>query len=261
MPDTTIQAGQTAEWEKMPVTFDAGPAPVAKIGVVCLDCDQVIENELRAFLPIPGVSLLVTRIPLIGQGTPESLAAMEARIPEVTKLILPDDELDVFVFGCTSGSMAIGPARVEAAVHQVRPGVPVTNPVSAATAALRHFGAKRIALLTPYTDAINAVVGRYIAGQGFDIVARGSFKCENGVEIGLVPPEAIFEAGVRMGQADCDALFVSCAGLRASGVLQRIEDDIGKPVVGSNQALAWDCLRLAGIDDPVPGFGRLLAER
>ncbi|MBT6119724.1 MAG: Asp/Glu racemase [Rhodospirillaceae bacterium] len=245
----------------MTVTFDAGPAPVAKIGLVCLDCDQVIESELRAFLPISGLSLLSTRIPLGGRGTPETLAAMEAHIPEVAKLILPDDDLDVFVFGCTSGSMTIGPERVEAAVHKARPGVPVTNPVSAATAALRHFGAKRIALLTPYSDEINAVVGRFIADQGFEIAARGSFKCDNGVEIGLVPPGAIYEAGVRMGRTDCDALFISCAGLRASSVVQRIEDEIGKPVVTSNQALAWDCLRLAEIAAPVPGFGRLLAER
>lgn len=261
MPDTAVPAADIPPWEKMAVIFDKGPAPVAKIGLVCLDCDQVIESELRSFMPIPGISLLSTRIPLGGRGTPESLAAMEAHIPEVAKLILPDDELDVFIFGCTSGSMTIGPERVEAAVHKARPGVPVTNPVSAAAAALRQFGAQRVALLTPYSDEINAVVGRYIASQGFDIAARGSFKCDNGVEIGLVPPEAIYEAGVRMGRTDCDALFISCAGLRASSVVQRIEDAIGKPVVTSNQALAWDCLRRAGIEGPVPGFGRLLAER
>ena len=31
----------------------------------------------------------------------------------------------------------------------------------------------------------------------------------------------------------------------------------GKPVLSSNQALAWHMLRLAGIDDGFAGFGRL----
>jgi maleate isomerase len=32
-------------------------------------------------------------------------------------------------------------------------------------------------------------------------------------------------------------------------------------VTSSNHALAWHCLRLAGYDDLVPGFGRLFTRR
>ena len=42
--------------------------------------------------------------------------------------------------------------------------------------------------------------------------------------------------------------------------LPRLEAALGKPVVSSNQALAWDCLRQAGCDATVEGFGRLLSE-
>ena len=44
-------------------------------------------------------------------------------------------------------------------------------------------------------------------------------------------------------------------------IIDRLEQRTGKPVITSNQALAWDALRLAGIDDPVTGFGRLLSDR
>ena len=259
MPDTLTQPVETAEWRKMPAVFDTGPGALARIGLVCLDTDQVIEGELRAFLPIPGISLLGTRIEYGRGGSPEALAAMEARIPETVDRIMPGEDLDMLIYGCTAGSMTIGPERIEAAVHKARPGVPVTNPVSAAIDALRSLGAKRIALLTPYVDRVNAVVGRFFEGEGFELVVRGSFKCRTGAEIGLVPPEAIYDAGVDLGRAECDALFVSCAGLRVAPVLQRIEDAIGKPVVASNQALAWDCLRRLGIDRRLEGFGRLLA--
>ena len=37
-----------------------------------------------------------------------------------------------------------------------------------------------------------------------------------------------------------------------------MEQRVAKPVVASNQAMMWDCQRLAGIDDALKGFGRLL---
>ena len=235
-----------AGWATMPCLFDDGPAPRAAIGLITLSTDNVIEAEVLSFLPKVGVALYRSRIPAPHIGT-------------VAELLLPDDRLDVVAFGCTSGSMVIGPDGVAAAIHAVRPGVPVSNPVSAALDGLRALGARRIALLTPYPDRTNAVVGDYVAGQGFEIVAKGSFKQSGGPFIARIPPEDIYEAGVALGGNEVDALFVSCTALRVSSVLERIEDRIGKPVVASNQALAWDCLRRAGIDDAVPNAGRLFA--
>ena len=248
-----------AGWATMPCLFDDGPAPRAAIGLITLSTDNVIEAEVLSFLPKVGVALYRSRIPVAARNTPEGLAAMAPHIGTVAELLLPDDRLDVVAFGCTSGSMVIGPDGVAAAIHAVRPGVPVSNPVSAALDGLRALGARRIALLTPYPDRTNAVVGDYVAGQGFEIVAKGSFKQSGGPFIARIPPEDIYEAGVALGGNEVDALFVSCTALRVSSVLERIEDRIGKPVVASNQALAWDCLRRAGIDDAVPNAGRLFA--
>jgi maleate isomerase len=41
-------------------------------------------------------------------------------------------------------------------------------------------------------------------------------------------------------------------------VVDEIERQLGKPVICSNQAILWDCLRLAGIDDRLEGLGDLL---
>ena len=41
----------------------------------------------------------------------ETLAAMEGRIEEIARLILPGMPLDVIAYGCTSASMVIGPSR------------------------------------------------------------------------------------------------------------------------------------------------------
>ena len=255
MPDTL----ETRSWETMPCAPDDGPARTAAIGLITLSNDVVIERELRSFLaPIEGSAVFASRIPLMLELTPQALRDMEAHIPRAVALIVPDDRLDVMAFGCTSGSMAIGPARVAAAVHRSRPGSPVTDPVSAALKGLKALGARRIALLTPYPDAVNEVVAGYVGAQGFEIAERASFKQPNDPGIARVPPEAIYRAGLELGRRKVDALFISCTALRCSSVIERIEHAIGKPVVTSNQALAWDCLRLASCSAIVEGYGRLL---
>ncbi len=258
MPDTTVILTEAAAWTHMPATLDDGPAQRAALGLVALASDSVIEPELTAFLPHDGVSLYVSRIPVLKKAGLAKLRAMEAQIPDAAARILPDEELDAIGFGCTSGSMVIGPEGVAAAVNTSRPGVPVTNPVSAALKGLRTLGLKRIALITPYVDEVNEKVGAFVAGQGFEVVVKGSFKQPGDFLISRVPPEAIFEAGRELGGADVDGLFISCTALRCSSVIARLEEAIGKPVVTSNQALAWDFLRLAGCDDVVEGYGRLL---
>lgn len=246
-------------WQHMSCKLDAGPAPKAAIGLITLANDMTIEPELRAFLPHDGVALYASRVPLPKVVSVETLIGMRDHIPSIAELIVPFSKLDVIAFGCTSGSMAIGPETVAARVHETRPEVAVSNPVSAALKGLRKLGGKRIALLTPYIDEVNEVVEEYVSGQGFEIVVKGSFKQPGDPEIVCIPPEAIYAAGLALGAHDeADALFISCTGLRVSTVIARLEEALGKPVVTSNQALAWDCLRLAGCDTKVPGYGQLL---
>ena len=58
---------------------------------------------------------------------------------------------------------------------------------------------------------------------------------------------------------DSDALFISCTAVRAASVISEIEQAIGKPVVSSNFATAWACLRICGEKTARPELGRLMA--
>ena len=254
----TVHSPRTG-WRLMPCEPDDGPASRAAIGLVTLCNDVTIEAELRNFLPLDGVAVYATRVPHSTSGSVEALRALEAHITTAAALIGPELEIDVMALGCTSGSMAIGPEVVAERIRAARPGMACTNPVSAAAKALHALGCRRIALLDPYTDEVNVVVERYVSAQGFDIVDKGSFKQRGDPNIVRVPPEAIFEAGLALASSpSVEALFISCTALRVSPVIERLEAALGKPVVSSNQALAWDCLRLAGCHAAVSGFGRLL---
>lgn len=75
-----------------------------------------------------------------------------------------------------------------------------------------------------------------------------------------VCPEYIADFAASVDRTDADAVFVSCGALRTLDVVQQLEDCLHKPVVCSNQAMMWDCLRLAGIQDRIGGYGTLLRE-
>lgn len=244
-------------WTRLDCVLDGGPASRAAIGLVVLANDTVIEPEVRRFLPMSGVEVYSSRIPMARDVSPESLAAMAEALPRAVALLLPDDRLDVVAFGCTSGSMVIGPERIAGIIESVRPGVKVCDPVSASLAAFAALGVRRIGLVTPYRAEVNARVERFFSGSGFDIAARASFDQQSDVSIARIAQDDILRAAVEIGRQDVEAVFLSCTALRCSGVIDAVEAATGKPVVTSNQALAWHALRKAGVMETVPGAGRL----
>jgi maleate isomerase len=246
--------------QHLPHRLDGGIAARAAIGVIVLATDQTLEHEFRRLLDVPGVAFYESRILNDAAITPETLAAMEARLTEATDLILPGLPLDVVAFGCTSASMVIGEEQVFARIHAARPEVACTTPITAAFAAFEALGARRIALLTPYRDDINRFIRDYIEARGFRVPVMGSFNEEDDRKAARIDVASIRDAAVDLGRAEAvDAVFVSCTSLRLMDAVSEIEAALQRPVTSSNHALAWHCLRLAGIDDARSGLGTLFA--
>lgn len=184
---------------------------------------------------------------------------MERYIAEATQKLVPDDHLDVIAFSCTSGAAAIGAKRVASLIHEVRPGIPVTDPVTAGKNGLRALGLERIALLTPYQAPVNEIILQSIEESGFEVVVKGGFFCRSGYEMSRISPRSILEAALELGsQKDVEGIFISCTAIRIAAVMEEMETSLGKPVVFSTQAMAWEALRLSGLQEHVPGRGRLL---
>ncbi len=245
--------------QHLPFSTDGGIGARARIGLIVLATDFTIEHEYRAVLAqLPGVALYQSRIMNSPQITPETLAAMKADIAGAAAVILPGNKLDVVAYGCTSASMVLGEDAVFERIHAARPDVKCTTPITAAFAAFEAFGAKRIGVLTPYRADVNAVVRAYIDKKGYAVPVFGSF---NEPDDGIVAAmdAASIEAGIDAITRACqvDMVFVSCTSVRLLEAAARIETRIGIPVTSSNHAMAWHCLRLAGIADKLPQFGQL----
>lgn len=255
---TPLDAPDFVDVGVLPSTLDKGVGARAAIGLLVLATDQTMESEFRRLLPLDGVGLYCTRVWNDADITPETLRAIRGHIAPGTELILPGIPLDVVGFGCTSATMALGEDVIFAEIHKVRPGIACTTPITAALAAFKAFGARRIGVLTPYAPEVNEVVRRYLDGKGVSVAAFGTFNKLDDRDAARISIDSIVDAIAALSASTpLDAVFVSCTSLRLSEKIEAIEQATGVPVTSSDHALAWHCLRLAGVKDSVAGAGRL----
>lgn len=124
---------------------------------------------------------------------------------------------------------------------------------------LKAFSARRISVLTPYTIDTSRPMADYFADLGLTIDRFTCLGLSDDREMARIAPDEIAVLAREALAPRSDALFISCTALRAAQVAARIEAETGKPVVTSNLATAWACLRLCGDDRARPEFGRLMA--
>lgn len=232
------------------------PDRVLRLGAVVLATDATIEADLARLMP-DGVALHVARIAYANPTTPENLRAMAPHLSAAADLILPGLPLAALGFGCTSGAVVIGDARVAASLGRVRPGVPVCTPAQTAVQGLRHLGLRRIALLTPYLPPTTAPMLDYFRAAGLEVVRALGLGLADDREIARIGPDTILAVAREADDSRAEALFVSCTALPVLAVLPRIEAALDKPVLSANQTLGWGLLRAAGLS--APGVGRLFS--
>jgi maleate isomerase len=228
------------------------------IGVVVLATDATVEPMLRALPVAADVAFYVNRVEFAARTTLKTLGAMADRLTEAASLILPGGRLDALAYACTSATVVIGEPAVTDALQAAWPGVPCATPIGGALAAFERLGARRIVVVTPYVDEVNERVKAYLARHGIEVLRFASFRLDSDLDMARVPPSAIADAVSAIDRDDADAAFVSCTALRAADVVEALERRLAKPVVASNQSMAWRALRLAGYRDQIAGFGRLM---
>jgi maleate isomerase len=242
-----------------PVRFDAGRNARGKIGFVLIPNEQTIEEDMIRHLP-PGFGGYFARAAMPREITSESLAQLRGSLADAASRILPDDKVDVICLACTSGTVAVGEEAARQELLKGAPGAKATTLAGSVRKALTAMDAKRIVLGSPYLPELNEAVARYLKAAGFEVVAARGMGLSYDTEMIRVAPDYLVEFACALDQPEADALLLSCGALRSIEVVEEIERKIGKPVICSNQAMLWDCLRLAGAEDRLEGLGRLLRE-
>ncbi|WP_028002438.1 ectoine utilization protein EutA [Sinorhizobium arboris] len=233
-------ASRAARLDKRPL--------LKRVGLIILATDHTTEVDFQRIVASDTIGVYSTRIPYANPTTPDNLRAMQPSLTAAAALILPDEELDVVMYSCTSASVVIGDDQVKAAIKLAKPSAAVVTPTAASAAALKAVQAKRISILTPYTVEISRPMATYFLDIGFDIDRFTCIGLSDDREMARISPADIVAFAREAMGPESDALFISCTAVRAACVAADIEQAIGKPVVTSNLATAWACLRLCNVE-------------
>jgi maleate isomerase len=248
------------EIQKLEAQLGRGPGHRANIGLITLESDTVLEPDVNYFSRLDGVAVYSNRIPIPDHTDRAALLSMKPHISPACAGFKPLGRVDSIIYGCTSGSVAIGPENVRAEIHRIFPGIACTTPIEAALAAISAMNCHSVDLLVPYAEEITREMIEFFEDSGLEVNSARTFGIHSGLDMGLVDPDCIFDAASQVPADGADALFISCTALYVGPVFDKITRQQQRPVVSSNQALAWHALRLAGVSDSIPNVGPYLCD-
>ena len=228
-----------------------------KVGLIALRTDHLIEDALSHILHHRDISMLTNRITFNDPINQQNLLAMEQDLDRCCHDLLPNKDVDVVIFGCSSGTVAIGESLLEEKITGIKPSAKVTNPVTAAMAAFAKLSVKKVSIVTPYIEEVNQSMAEFFTEKGLEVLNVTGFGVHNDEDITRIDPEAIVSAAKEHIAAGGEALFLSCTAMRSIEAIQQLEEALNIPVVTSNQALCWHALTL--LDLPTSGlpYGKL----
>ena len=228
-----------------------------RIGLIALASDFVIEKDFANVIKDKNIDFFVNRIKTYDPLTKENLIKMSEDLTNVTNDILPNEKIDCVVYGCTSGTIASGFETIEQKIKNAKPLSKVTTPSTAAIAALKQLNIKKISIFTPYPKKLNNEVVSFFKDEKFEVTSNSYLDIESDSDIWKVDPDFLYQVLTNMDHADADAVFVSCTALPVLQIIQKLEKNLKKFVLSSNQVLIWDTLEKIGQNNSISGFGKL----
>jgi len=232
-----------------------------RVGLIAPANNAVIEPELNRRLP-EGVSLLATKLQgSTGEMAENNITAMEATTEKAVRM-LDIADVGVMVYACMGTALVKGVEWSD----RLRKEMELITKARVATAAqftlagLRHLNVQRVAIATPYPELLQSKVRPYFEAHGFDVVAEAHMGVSNVRQVGSFGPEATYKLVRSLEITRAEGICILATDFRTLEVLDWLERDLGKPVVSTNQAILWGCLRTGNVPDSISGCGQLLRE-
>jgi len=230
-----------------------------KIGMIVPSSNLVLESESNRLIP-SGISVHFARSK-IKRDTSEELETLAKNAPIEAKK-LNDGGVDVIAFGCTTGSLLKGndyDANIIKSIES-ETDAPAITTSSAVLSALREMNVKKISIATPYEQWLNNRVNEYFKENNIQVVSSKGLGKPDPIELSNLEPKHAYKLAREVDHDDADAVFISCTAFRTIEILEYLEKDLGKPVISSNQATIWSCLKILNISSETDGYGSLLSD-
>ncbi|WP_123965362.1 aspartate/glutamate racemase family protein [Streptomyces sp. TLI_185] len=230
----------------MDVSFLGGPLPQRGVGVVA-PFDFALDRELWRWVP-DEVSLHLTRTPFVPVEVSLDLARLVSEHETLDDAVRTLNAVapEVVAYACTSGSFVGGIAgeRAMCAAMTRAGAIPSVTTSGALLEALVALGARRVALVTPYTVSVTRALEEYVAEAGIKVTGRAYMGLTR--HIWKVPYRDVVAMAHKAVRRPADVLFISCTNLPTYDVIPQLEAELRIPVISANQVTMWAALSRLG---------------
>lgn len=231
----------------------------AKIGLIT-PMSENAEHAFHIYAP-EGVSFASMKINFPGP-TPEGLMILTDQLEETAAKYAGYD-VDLVVFGCTSGSCIKGFGWDKECIRQIEraSGAPGLTTSTAVLEAMEALGTKKVAVLTPYPEATNLAEKKFLEDNGYEVTNIIGMDVSH-IRVGKRKMEAVdedflYRSSLDMDLKGADTFFLSCMGLTTMEIVDELEMALQVPVITSHQATLWSALRHCRVGAKLPKLGRL----
>src|SRR5258708_6894441 len=160
----------------------------ARVGLIIPSSNRMAEQEMARAFPL-GVTAHVTRLRMTGANHP-AFDELLSRIEEAARALV-DARCDVVAFHCTANSMeggAEGEQHILASL--ARAGAPrATTTITAIQRAFDALGARRIVLITPYSESTTEHEAEFLCQAGYDVLSAKGFALAGSDAYCATPPQ------------------------------------------------------------------------
>ena len=230
-----------------------------RFGLLTPSSNTVQEPEFSAVLP-QTVSLHTGRVAYRNIDPQEQMRCVLELETESRKLA--DAEVDAIVFAATAPTLAKGKGYDRELIKRMEDvaGRPATTAATAFVDALTRLGVERIAIGAPWSKTMDKPMVEFMQASGFEVVNSEVVGFVASIELGRTGPDAAYELGRRVDRPDADAIIMPGGNWPSLSVVERLEQELGKPVLANNAVSIWAGLRLLQRRDSITGYGRLLRD-
>ena len=232
-----------------------------KIGFISPAAD--VQNDFEFFTVLPdGVEMIVVPTAVrrfVSEDFEKAFsmypAAAEYLVTQECEAIIAEGSLVFTHMGYDKSREMI--QRIREAI-----GIPVIMNLEAHFDALKELSANKIVIVTPYVEAHTEERKRLCESLGFEVLNTKSLGLQRRIEVQKLPRYTSYKLSMQaiLEAHDADAIYISCPEWPTINIIEKLEQDSGKPVVTPVGAEIRAVLRAMHIKESIKGYGKLLED-
>lgn len=232
-----------------------------RLGMLTPSSNTALEPATYGLLsPVPDVTAHFARFPVTEIALSASaLGQFDTRPILQAAELLSHAKTDVIAWNGTSASwLGFERDKQLAAAVTERTDIRATTAILALNDILRLLNAKRIAMVTPYLEDVQAKIIANYQAAGFHCVAERHAGLQDNFSFAALPATELEAMIMAVATEKPDAIAIICTNMDATRLAPQIEARTGIPVIDSIACTLWGALKAAGIDTaPLRAAGRI----